>query len=218
MPGGTFAHEPPLRVPRRVTQARTDAVKRRHVGITALEVREEIVGPRRGRLPLGLVGAPEQARDPDLACTTVHDERMVPVCSPQHRLARARSVEAKALGGEAWITFPPRAGSAGEPYAAALAHRLAACGVAAAEMIPIDSLTAQKRMVEAGFGLALLPESSVDEEVRTGTLRIVNVAAMRVTIAVVLVHRRRAYLSGGARALRAVLAASWKTPTRGGPR
>jgi DNA-binding transcriptional LysR family regulator len=85
-------------------------------------------------------------------------------------------------------------------------------------MIPIDSLTAQKRMVEAGFGLALLPESSVDEEVRTGTLRIVNVAAMRVTIAVVLVHRRRAYLSGGARALRAVLAGSWKTPTRRGRR
>jgi DNA-binding transcriptional LysR family regulator len=40
---------------------------------------------------------------------------------------------------------------------------LAAAGLSAAEIIPIDSLTAQKRMVEAGFGLALLPKSSVDD-------------------------------------------------------
>ena len=36
--------------------------------------------------------------------------------------------------------------------------------------MPIDSLTAQKRMVEAGFGLAALPETSLAEELRTGTL------------------------------------------------
>jgi len=40
---------------------------------------------------------------------------------------------------------------------------LAAAGLSAAEIIPIDSLTAQKRMVEAGFGLALLPKSGVDD-------------------------------------------------------
>ena len=86
-------------------------------------------------------------------------------------------------------------------------HRLAACGLSAAEIIPIDSLTAQKRMVEAGFGLALLPASSVDEELRTGTLRALRIPAMRVTIPVVLIHRRRAYQSGAMRALAAMLAA-----------
>ena len=62
-------------------------------------------------------------------------------------------------------------------------------------------------MVEAGFGLALLPESSVDEELRAGTLRALNVPAIRVTLPVVLIHRRRAYLSGAARRLMALLAA-----------
>jgi DNA-binding transcriptional LysR family regulator len=50
-------------------------------------------------------------------------------------------------------------------------------------------------MVEAGFGLVLLPERSVDEELRTRTLCAVRIPAMRVTIPVALVHRRR-YLSG----------------------
>jgi DNA-binding transcriptional LysR family regulator len=158
---------------------------------------------RRGDATLGL--RYDADPHPDLVSEPVHQERMVPVCSPRHRFARARSVAPKALTADAWITFPPRPGAPGEPYASALAQRLAACGLAAAEIIPIDSLTAQKRMVEAGFGLALLPESSVDEELRTGTLRVLKIPAMRVTIPVVLVHRRRAYLSGAARQLMAVL-------------
>jgi DNA-binding transcriptional LysR family regulator len=77
--------------------------------------------------------------------------------------------------------------------------------------VPIDSLTAQKRMVEAGFGLALLQESSVDEELRAGTLSALRIPAMRVTIPVALIHRRRAFQSGATRALVALLAA-WPTP------
>ena len=62
-------------------------------------------------------------------------------------------------------------------------------------------------MVEAGFGLALLPESSVGEELRAGTLRRLDVPAMRVTIPVVLIHRRRADLGAATRRLMALLAA-----------
>ncbi|HEX7842655.1 MAG TPA: substrate-binding domain-containing protein [Kofleriaceae bacterium] len=71
----------------------------------------------------------------------------------------------------------------------------------------IDSLTAQKRMVEAGFGLALLPASSVDEELRTGTLRRLRIPALRATLPVALIHRRRAFLSGATRVLIAALTA-----------
>ena len=158
---------------------------------------------RRGDATLGL--RYDTDPHPELVAEHIHDEPMVPVCSTHHRLARARRMDAKALAGEAWITFPARAGSSGEPYASALTQRLAAAGLHAAEIIPIDSLTAQKRMVEAGFGLALLPESSVDEELRTGTLRVLKIPTLRATIPVVLVHRRRAYLSGAARRLMAVL-------------
>lgn len=125
-----------------------------------------------------------------------------------------RSVAPSALGAERWVAFPPRSDAFYDPYPWSLQNRLAAWGLNPAEIIPIDSLTAQKRMVEAGFGLALLPESSVDEELRTGTLRAMRISGTRVTIPVVLIHRRRAYPSGAVRALMAELTAwaSRQTP------
>jgi DNA-binding transcriptional LysR family regulator len=160
---------------------------------------------RRGDATLGL--RYEADPDADLVSSKVHDEPMVPVCSARHRWARARRVETGALAGEQWLAFPARAGAAREPYSSALEQRLAACGLGASEIVPIDSLTAQKRMVEAGFGLALLPASSVDEELRSGTLCVLRLAAMRATIPVVLIHRRRAFQSGATQALAAMLTA-----------
>ena len=67
------------------------------------------------------------------------------------------------------------------------------------------NFTAQKRMVEAGFGLALLPASSIDEEPRAGTPCALRVAVLRVRVAVVLIHRRHAFQSGATRALVSLL-------------
>jgi DNA-binding transcriptional LysR family regulator len=150
-----------------------------------------------------------QDANPDLVTSTVYHEPLVPVCAPTHRLAEAKRVTPKALAAERWIGFPSGTGSASEPYVAAFEQRLAASGASTREVVAIDSLTAQKRMVEAGFGVALLPRSSVDEELRAGTLRVLAAPAMRVTIPVVLIRRRRAFQSGAARAL-ATLIADWR--------
>lgn len=160
---------------------------------------------RRGDATLGL--RYDADPHPDLVATPVHDEPMLAVCSARHRLARRRRVDAPALAGEPWVAFPRRAGPAQEPYASALERGLALAGLSGAEIVPVDSLTAQKRLVEAGFGLALLPASSLDEELRSGTLQVLRIPALRVTIPVVLIHRRRGYLSGAARALAEILAA-----------
>jgi len=143
----------------------------------------------------------ERDPDPHLVSTVVHHESLVPVCSTQHRLARSARVPPRALAGERWLAFPPRLTAAREPYTTTLAERLAANGLSASDVVHIDSLTAQKRMVEAGFGLALLPESSVAEELRAGTLRVLKVSSLRATIPVVLLHRRRAFQSGATKAL-----------------
>lgn len=167
---------------------------------------------RRGDATLGLRYAADP--HPDVISRPVYEEPMVVVCSATHRLARVRTVRPAALVGEPWVAFPVRPGSAREPYSFVLEQRLAACGLGGAEIITIDSLTAQKRMVEAGFGLGLVPESSIEEEVRLGTLRVLKIAALRATIPVVLIQRRRAYLSGAAQRLTSVLSA-WSTPGKG---
>ena len=158
---------------------------------------------RRGDAVLGLRYFPDP--DPDLVSLPLHQEALLTVCAPTHRLARARRLTPRMLAGEPWVAFPIRQGSSGESYAQVLAERLAAIGLGNAEIVPIDSLTAQKRLVEAGFGLGLVPKSSVVEELRLGTLRELRIAAMRLAVPVVLVHRRRAHLSGAARALLALL-------------
>ena len=160
---------------------------------------------RRGDAALGLRYFPDP--DPDVVSLPLYKEALVTVCAPNHRLARARRPNARMLAGETWVAFAVRPVAAGESYAQMLTERLATLGLGDAEIIPIDSLTAQKRLVEAGFGLGLMPASSVEEELRVGTLRALHIAAMHMAVPVVLVHRRRAYLSGAARALMALLAA-----------
>jgi DNA-binding transcriptional LysR family regulator len=138
---------------------------------------------------------------PGLDCAVVSQERLVAVCPPGHPLARGGADPSTALAGERWLGFPARDGVPAEPYAAAQAQLLAAHGLGAIETVPVDSLTAQKRMVEAGFGLAVLPETSIAEELRTGTLCAIAAPALTSTIPVTLIRRRSAFRSGAAQAL-----------------
>lgn len=162
----------------------------------------------RGEASLGL----RYRTDPDPALTSVviEHERLVPVCPPDHPLADPRTTPAAlaaALATQRWLTFPDRPGALAEPYTAAVRQLLAAHGLSSADILPVDSLTAQKRMAEAGFGLAVLPESSLDEEFRAGTLCPLPAPGLAATIPVVLIRRRHAFTSGAVRALIAALTA-----------
>jgi DNA-binding transcriptional LysR family regulator len=86
-------------------------------------------------------------------------------------------------------------------------------GLDEAEIVAIDSLTAQKRMVEAGFGLALIPESAIQEEMRLGALAVVRAPQLQTHIPVCVVYRRKAYLSGATRALLAIIRGKRIRPT-----
>jgi DNA-binding transcriptional LysR family regulator len=57
----------------------------------------------------------------------------------------------------------------------------------------------------AGFGLAILPESSLEEELRTGTLRVIDAPALTASIPVALIRRPNAFQTGAAQALTAAL-------------
>jgi DNA-binding transcriptional LysR family regulator len=159
---------------------------------------------RRGEATLGLRYFASNHRD--LVSQDAGGEAMLVVSAPDHRLAGRRVRHARALEGERWIGFPPvpeERDSSGH----VLARQLIRAGLDAADVTLIDSLTAQKRLAQAGFGLALVPESSVRDELRQGALVVLDIPAMRTTIPITAIHRRTGYLSPAAKALLALLTA-----------
>ena len=136
----------------------------------------------------------------------VTDEPLHVVCAAQSRwVDDDEAVVPDALVDVPWVTFPVGTRSSGEPFARLMTRQLQRCGLDGAEIVAIDSLTAQKRLIEADFGLGLLPASSIVEEMRLGTLRVLAMPMLETAAPVVVIHRRHAYLSGAVRRLLAVL-------------
>ena len=71
--------------------------------------------------------------------------------------------------------------------------------------MPVDSITAQKRLIEAGIGIALLPESSIHEELRLGTLRTIDVSHLQTNVPIHVLYRKNGYLTGASRTLLALI-------------
>lgn len=101
---------------------------------------------RRGEATLGLRYFTDV--DPSLVSEVVMEEALVVACSPAHRLAGRRVRGPAAFAGERWVTFPPPRRRR-EPSTTVLEQRLGAAGIEVGELVRIDSLTAQKRFVEA---------------------------------------------------------------------
>ena len=160
---------------------------------------------RRGEATLGLRYF--AAERPELASHDAGGEEMLVVAGHDHRLAGQRIRDARALAGERWIGFPPSPGER-DSSGHVLARQLIRAGLHDADVTLIDSLTAQKRMAQAGFGLALVPESSVRDELRQGALVALDVPAMRANIPITAMHRKAGYLSPAARALLQLLTRS----------
>lgn len=140
---------------------------------------------------------------PEIVSRLCYEEALVIVCAAQNRLATEAELSTEALAGVAWVTFPRSAlaAPAGEPYQRAFERQLQAWGLEEVEQIEVDSLTAQKRLIEADFGIGLLPESSVVEELRLGTLRPLYLSDPQPTIPVMVIYRKQGFLSRATRQL-----------------
>jgi DNA-binding transcriptional LysR family regulator len=181
---------------------------------TSAEVSELV---RRGEVTLGV----RYLHDPskDLVCQALEPERMVVACGAGHRLAGRRIRLLALLRAEHWLAFP-NAFEQREAFADNLFAQFLVRGVAELRWTPVDSLTAQKRLIEAGFGIALLPASSLREELAAGSLATIDVGDLDVANPVYALVRRGGYLSPAARDLLAQLAtaARGRGPERGAAR
>jgi len=142
------------------------------------------------------------ARDPGLENLSLGAERMVVVAAAGSCFADA-ACDLGSLAAARWLAFPGADASAGPSNIVA---QFAMRGQAEIDWLPVYSLTAQKRLVEAGLGLALLPVSAVAEEGTRGSVIALDVTDLDAANPVCLVTRRSGYLSLAATALRRVLA------------
>lgn len=138
---------------------------------------------------------------PEIISLPVMQEQLQVVAATQSQLVRGDPTEPAELQEIPWVGFPTGSGSSGEPFTHILTRQLLLNGLDNAEVVGIDSLTAQKRLIEADFGIGLLPAGSIEEELRLGTMRVLPVVALQTTVPVMLIHRRQAYLSRATRLL-----------------
>ncbi|MDF2630746.1 MAG: LysR family transcriptional regulator [Symbiobacteriaceae bacterium] len=142
-------------------------------------------------VPLGFVHSPI-ATHPEIEAIPLYSERIVLVVPPGHTLAGRTEVTAEQLASEAFITSDRASG-----YWSLVEQFWATAGIAPRVTMELDSIEATKRMVMYGLGLALLPQGTVEGELKTRQLVIVPVAGMgHLTRQTLLIHRKGKVWSG----------------------
>jgi len=166
---------------------------------------------RGGEVAIGLRYFGDAA--PDLLCHQVGSERLVVACARRHPLASKSVAKFADLKAEPWIAFPLVPGRR-EASAQIVHTQFLMRGVDSFAWTPIDSLTAQKRLIEAGYGIALLPESALQEELSARTLATIRVRDLKAVNPVFAVVRRSGFLSVAAKRFIDILCEEWGSSRR----
>jgi DNA-binding transcriptional LysR family regulator len=117
------------------------------------------------------VGVCRTLRHPLIEATTLYEDRLVLVVEPEHRFAEAGRVAVEEVAAEQLIQSD-RTSSYHELTSAFFRN----AGVTPYAVMELDNIDAAKKMVLAGFGVALLPATAVADELASGALRQVEVA------------------------------------------
>jgi DNA-binding transcriptional LysR family regulator len=126
----------------------------------ANQVYEDVMG---NVVDLGLVAYP--TRDNKLEIYPLRKDPLVLVCHPQHPLAKQRRIKMKTLSGQKFIGFQPDI-----PTRKALDKILKENNVDVQHVMEFDNIETVKRAVEIDAGVAIVPQTTVVQEVAKQTL------------------------------------------------
>ncbi|QIS15209.1 LysR family transcriptional regulator [Nocardia arthritidis] len=164
---------------------------------------------RGGTADLGLRYHPDT--DPKLESIPLGAERLYLVVPADHPITADRLPDLRPLRDATWLGFPAERGGTGS-FRGLLEGQLAAAGITDPSITTVDSLTAQKRLIEAGLGVALMPLANIREELRIGSLRVIDVPALKAEIPVVAVRRAGGHPGRAATEFLAILTAGAPNP------
>ena len=126
----------------------------------ANQVYEDVLG---NVVDMGLVAFP--AKDSKLEIIPMKKDSMVLICHPQHALARQKTVRTEQVAGEKFIAFEPDI-----PTRKAIDKILKDQGITVHPVMEFDNIETVKRAVEIDAGIAIVPLSTVVQEVSKQTL------------------------------------------------
>ncbi len=140
------------------------------------------------------VGLVRELRHPDIASTPLYEDRLILVADPGHRLASRASIRLEEISDEQLVLFD-RTSS----YTELTNALFRGAGVRPGGVMELDNIDAAKKMVQEGFGVALLPHTAVAAELEAGILSAIAVEdAEPVRRRIVAVRRRDRGAPGGA--------------------
>jgi DNA-binding transcriptional LysR family regulator len=141
---------------------------------------------RDGSADFGLVSFPRSGGR-DLAILPWREEEMVVACAPDHPLAGLPVIPPADLAGQPYVHFDK-----GLAIRREIDRFLREQGVSVDVAFEFDSVEHIKQgIIEAGAGLALLPEPTIRKEVQAGTLRALRLEGARFVRPIGIIHRRR---------------------------
>lgn len=124
------------------------------------QVYEDVLG---NMVDMGLVAYPQ--RDTKLEIIPLRKEVLVLICHPHHSFAKLKSVRLRELAGQKFISFDPDI-----PTRRAIDKILREQNVDVTHAMEFDNIETVKRAVEIEAGIAIVPQSTITQEVAKQTL------------------------------------------------
>lgn len=148
----------------------------------------------------GLVAFPQKVRQ--LEAIPFREDQLVLICHPQHPLAKVGEVDLKQLAGCKFVGFDPDI-----PTRKAVDMIFREQRIEIDPVMEFDNVETVKRAVEIDAGLAVVPQATVTQEVKQGTLAEVHFRNRSFTRPLSLLHRKGRVLTPAMRKFVEVLTA-----------
>jgi DNA-binding transcriptional LysR family regulator len=133
---------------------------------------------------LGIISYPSACADVQIL--PLRSERMVLVCHPKHRLALEKAATAEHLQGEDFVAFDRDLSIRKE-----IDRYLRQRSVATRIVMEFDNIETIKQAVEIGAGISILPEPTVHDACKSGTLAAIRLIAPELRRPIGIIHRQR---------------------------
>jgi DNA-binding transcriptional LysR family regulator len=131
----------------------------------------------------GLVAFPVKMRQIEMI--PFRNDRLVLITHPGHPLAKSEEVQLQALAGQKFIGFEPDI-----PTRKAIDQIFRENRIEIEPVMEFDNIETVKRAVEIDAGVAVVPQATVLQEVRQGTLAAVHFKGKEFTRPLAILHRK----------------------------